>query len=206
MKENDIPLDARVECTDDYCGRITHVVLKSATHEVTHIVVQETGVFNPPRIVPVSLIDESTPERIQLRCTRDDLGTFPSFTEIESVERQMPGYVNGPYSMPTYYPAVQPYEIEHEMIPQGELALRRGARVVATDGQIGHVDGVLVDPKTEGITHLVLREGHLWARRDIAIPVSEIDDMDEDEVRIKLDKDGVEALPSIPLRSPEQEE
>jgi uncharacterized protein YrrD len=205
MKENDIPLDARVECAHNYCGRITHVVLKPETHEVTHIVVQETGVFNPPRVVPISLVDESTPEVVRLRCSPDELGSFPSFTETEFVETEMPGYVNGPYSMPTYYPAVQPYEIEHEMIPQGELALRRGARVVATDGQIGHVDGVLVDPKTEDITHLVLREGHLWAARDIAIPVSEIADMDEDEVRIKLDKDGVEALPSIALRSPAEE-
>jgi sporulation protein YlmC with PRC-barrel domain len=201
MNENDIPLDARVECTDEYCGRITHVVLKSNTREVTHIVVQDTGVFNPPRIIPISLVGKSTPEVIQLRCTHDELGSFPSFTETELVKTEMPGYVNGPYSMPTYYPAMQPVEVEHEMIPQGELALRRGARVVATDGQIGRVDGVLVDPNTEDVTHLVLREGHLWATRDIAIPVSEIADMDEDEVRIRLDKDGIEALPSIPLRS-----
>jgi uncharacterized protein YrrD len=205
MKANDIPLDARVECTDETCGRITHVVLKSDTREVTHIVVQENGVFNPPRVVPISLVEGSTPERVQLHCTHDELGTFPSFTETEFVQTEMPGYVNGPYSMPTYYPAIQPVEIEHEMIPQGELALRRGARVLATDGQIGRVDGVLVDPKTEDVTHLVLRQGHLWAARDIAVPVSEIADMDEDEVRIKLDKEGVEALPSIPLRGPKEE-
>jgi hypothetical protein len=33
----------------------------------------------------------------------------------------------------------------------------------------------VVDPKTGHITHLVLREGHLWGQRDVAIPVNAIE-------------------------------
>ncbi|MFN2166188.1 MAG: PRC-barrel domain containing protein, partial [Anaerolineae bacterium] len=58
----------------------------------------------------------------------------------------------------------------------------------------------LVDPSTGHITHLVLREGHLWGQRDVTIPVSQIDHFDDDSVSLALDKDSIEALPAIPVR------
>ena len=51
---------------------------------------------------------------------------------------------------------------EHLQIPPGELGVTRGTRVEATDGFVGHVDELVVNPKNNRITHLVMREGHLW--------------------------------------------
>jgi hypothetical protein len=90
-------------------------------------------------------------------------------------------------------------EVPSEQIPPDELAVRRGARVHATDGHIGKVDEFLVDPINCHVTHLVLREGHLWAQKEIAIPISEIKRMGEDEVHLKLIKKKVEQLPAIPI-------
>jgi hypothetical protein len=42
-----------------------------------------------------------------------------------------------------------------------------------------------------------MREGHLWGKKDITIPVSEIEQIDEDVVRLKLDKESIEKLPAI---------
>jgi hypothetical protein len=56
-----------------------------------------------------------------------------------------------------------------------------------------------VDPVTEHVTHLVMREGHLWGQRDVTIPVSEIDRLGENTIYLKLNKDRVEALPSTPV-------
>jgi sporulation protein YlmC with PRC-barrel domain len=78
--------------------------------------------------------------------------------------------------------------------------VRRGARVEATDGHVGRVDEFLIDPESEHITHLVMREGHLWGQRDVTIPISKVDRMEEDTVYLKLDKGSVEALPTIPVR------
>ncbi len=89
--------------------------------------------------------------------------------------------------------------MERENIPAGERAVRRGARVQATDGDVGHVDEFLVNPDGDLITHLVLREGHLWGRKDVSIPVSAIDLIEEDTVFLSLSKDDVEALPTIPI-------
>lgn len=38
----------------------------------------------------------------------------------------------------------------------------------------------------EIITHLVLRESHLWGQKDVTIPVSEIDRMEDNVVYHKL--------------------
>ena len=56
------------------------------------------------------------------------------------------------------------------------------------------------DPGDGHITHLVLREGHFWDKKDVTIPVSEIDRLDEDEVFLKLDRRAIEKLPAIPVR------
>jgi hypothetical protein len=45
-----------------------------------------------------------------------------------------------------------------------------------------------------------MREGHLWGQRDVTIPISKIDRMEENTVYLKLDKESVEALPTIPVR------
>jgi hypothetical protein len=78
--------------------------------------------------------------------------------------------------------------------------MHRGARVEATDGHVGRVDEFLVDPMDGHITHLVLREGHLWGEKYVTISVSQIARLEEDAVYLKLDKQSIEALPTISAR------
>ena len=85
-------------------------------------------------------------------------------------------------------------------IPAGELAVRRGARVRATDGRLGQVDEFMIDPDSGHSTHLILREGLPWDRRHVDIPVSAIDRIEENVVYLNLDKKSIEALPFIQLR------
>jgi sporulation protein YlmC with PRC-barrel domain len=65
---------------------------------------------------------------------------------------------------------------------------------------VGKVDEFLVDLSDGHITHLVLREGHLWGQKDVTIPVSEIQRIEEDTVYLKLDKHSIEKLPGIPVK------
>ena len=106
-------------------------------------------------------------------------------------------YVLWPYNIPQEDNVVP---MEHERIPPGEIAAHRGMSVEATNGHIGQVDEFLIDPLNGHITHLIMRKGHLWGRKDVTIPVSEIKDVEEDMVTLKLSREQIEALPSIPLR------
>ena len=56
------------------------------------------------------------------------------------------------------------------------------------NAQTGCVDEFPVDPANGHITHLVLREGHLWGQEDVTIPISEIARIEEGTVYLKLNK------------------
>jgi sporulation protein YlmC with PRC-barrel domain len=90
--------------------------------------------------------------------------------------------------------------IPHEHIPPGEVEIRRGDDVEAADGHVGRVDEFLVNPSNGGITHLVMREGHLWGTKDVTIPVAQILRIADGVVHLKLTRADVEALPSVPVR------
>ena len=124
-----------------------------------------------------------------------------AFIETEFLKVDIPRYSEGPYFMHPYMiPEPTTVTVEHRSIPEGELSVRRGARVEANDGAVGQLDEFLVKPGTDQITHLILREGHLWGQKEVAIPISEIDGYRDDAVFLKLSKQEIAELPAIAMR------
>lgn len=200
----DIPVGAQVECEDGPCGQSTRVIINPITQQVANLVVKGKKPPHTERLVPVDRVVKTSPDRIELRCSRDELAEMEQFVETHYVKSKHTRYVNVnsmtfalPYALREEVEMSVPEEYEH--IPPGDLAVHRGAYVEATDGRVGKVDEFLVDPANGHITHLVLREGHLWGQRDIAIPISEIEHISEDVVYLKLDKQGIAALPAISI-------
>jgi len=198
----DIPINADVFCQNESCGTSTYLVLNPTTEKVTHIVVKQKHFPNAEYLVPIDLILSTVPTQIHLRCSQGTLASLEPFIETEFIQAKIPKYMGTPIMLSPYVlPEIEFLPpLEHENIPANELALRRGARVEATDGHAGRIDEFLVEPTNGHITHLVLRKGHLWGQRDVTIPVSEIDRIEEDAVYLKLDKARIEALPAIPIR------
>lgn len=200
----DIPLNARVRCVDDECGRSTYVIVNPVARQVTHLVVKEKGLSGAEHVVPIEWVTEATPDLIRLRCTTDKLAKIDPFFEKHYLREPLPDYehpIDGYYLLPFRVPnVIKTVQVETRHIPVGELAVHRGASVEATDGRIGQVDEFLVNPENSHITHMILREGHLWGQKDVTIPISEIDRVAENTVYLKLDKQSIEILPSIPLR------
>jgi len=42
------------------------------------------------------------------------------------------------------------------------------------------VEGFVVDPADNKVTHVLLQEGHMWGRKEVAIPVSAVASIDAD--------------------------
>jgi hypothetical protein len=179
--------------------------------EVTHLVVKEIESPHEERLVPIGFVSGTAPDVILLRLTKDELSKAEPFVETEFIEEEMPdaAYAPGgvvpigaywvwPYPVPD---RTQVVVVEHRKVPLGELAIQHGTLVEATDGRVGRVDELIVHPENEHITHVVMREGHLWGRKEIAIPISEIDRITEDAVHLKLGKEQVEALPATPVHA-----
>jgi sporulation protein YlmC with PRC-barrel domain len=196
----DIPIDAEVFCSDGLCGRSTCVILEPGTEEVTHLVVKEKDSPRKEILIPVTAVTETTPDSINLRYNRDQVAEQQPFVETDFVQVDIPRLGGGVYFTEPYaHPKAELRRVEREAVPPGELALCPGAWVEATDGRVGRVDEFLMNPQNDHITHLVLREGHLWGQRDVTIPVSEIERIEDNTVYLKIDTHEVESLPTVPL-------
>jgi sporulation protein YlmC with PRC-barrel domain len=197
-------MKAEVHCSDGLTGRSTHVVGNPSNRQITHLVVQS---YRPPfheYLVPVDQVVETDPDRIKLKCTRDELSKLEPF-EVEEYKRtEMPGYLYWDHVTPAVVDMTGEVEnyilVKRENVPQGEVALQRGARVEASDGYIGQVDELLINSQEMQVTHLVLLERHIFQEREITIPVSQIDHVTENTIYLKLDRQSVEALPATPVR------
>jgi uncharacterized protein YrrD len=94
--------------------------------------------------------------------------------------------------------------VTYDSVPLGEVAVRRGAHVHATDGAIGQVQGLVIDPGSRHVTHVLLQEGHLWGRKDVAIPISAVTGVDDDGIRLNIAKQQVQDLPSVDIDHPDR--
>ena len=198
--EMDVPMDAKVLCTDGPGGHSTRVSVNPVTRKVTHLVVRERGLRRTERLVPIWCIRATADDLIHLDCTRQELAKMEQLLETGLVWGDSLGLDELYPHLLHPYVAWMPLMTRHGSQPRGELCIGRGVRVRATDGGVGWIDEFVVTPTSGEITHLLLREGHLRGRKEVTIPVSEIDRLEERTVYLKLDRKGVEALPSVQVR------
>jgi sporulation protein YlmC with PRC-barrel domain len=196
----DLTISARIYTTDGECGRLTNWVLDPESKTVTHLVMAGKDIRHTEHLVPIELVLEATPQKVLLRGNCQVVHALPEFTETE-YRRQMIPYYDGYYepfrNQPAPIPVMVTVPVKHRLVPPGELAVDRRARVKATDGQVGRVDEFVVDASNGDVTQLLLRQGHLWAQRDVAIPAEQIARIAGDTVYLSLDKQQVEDLPHI---------
>jgi len=86
--------------------------------------------------------------------------------------------------------------VTYDRVPLGEVEVQRGDRVEATDGSIGRIHGLVVDPHDHQVTHVLLQEGHLWGRKDVAIPIKAVSRVG-DTIRLNISKQEVQDLPPV---------
>jgi len=204
---------APVVCSDGACGDISRLVVDPVARSVTHIVVEPKHSAGQGRLVPIRLVGESGGQ-ICLSCSSaefDDLD-YAEETHFISSEGQDLGYGDGEILVWPYYglgaevgglSAVPgPRAYFSSRVPTGDVEVRRGECVHASDGDIGRVQGLVVDPEDHHVTHVLLEEGHLWGKKAVAIPIESVREVSEDGVRLALSKDDVKDLPSVGVTRP----
>jgi sporulation protein YlmC with PRC-barrel domain len=204
----DIPIQANVTCYDGTIGKSSHIIVDLVTEQVTHFVV-ETDRDGKLFVVPLDKIERSDRTVILLNCRKEDVHQLPLFDES-----QFNGYdaYDSPPPLPSpgmaasntlYHPyreAESGAESPRKESSWAKLAVNKGAMVLATDGEVGKIDELVIDPETHHVTHLVLRQHFLFNKWIVTIPVSDIERADMDTVVLKIDKEAVEALPSVALK------
>ncbi len=195
--ESQFTIGAKASCTNGDCGEVRRLIIDPATDTLTHLVIQPGHWQEAARLVPVDLA-EATDDGIRLRCTIAEFDQLDHATERDLVTGAGPGQILGAYGMvagptPAQWRQTATFE---DVIPGGEDEVGPGEPVHAVDGEIGRVQGFLVNPDNDRVTHVLLQEGHLWGRKDVAIPIGAVTGVDEG-IRLNLTKEQVGELPPV---------
>lgn len=186
-------IGARASCSDGFCGEVTRIVIDPATRTISHLVIEPRHRREPGRLVPLDLVDV-TDGQVRVRCTIAEFGHLELAQEVDLEEGFDYDAGMGVGSGFGTSMASGPRMVTHDAVPLGETELLPGEHVHALDGEIGRVQGFVVDAGDHQVTHVLLQEGHLWGRRDVAIPASAVTKV-ENGIWINLTKEQVEDLP-----------
>jgi sporulation protein YlmC with PRC-barrel domain len=206
---SELRVGAEVRGADDVrLGGIDALIVDPTEPAVTAIVVVGEPLA-PRRLLPVERIRSATPEYVIVDL---DAEGFDRSERFDEPAFNVPGN-ESPSGEPFLEPGayfLEPYATpldgwllsEHERIPKGEVSIRRGDEILSSDGtHVGHVDEFLVDPSDGHITHVVLRQGHVFRHdEDIVIPVGVATTFEEGRVILDIDLRAIEQLPAIPVQ------
>jgi sporulation protein YlmC with PRC-barrel domain len=193
-----------------YRGEVLAVVVDPAARTVTHLVVEPRGRAGLARLVPLELADlaalaDAGPGPIPLRCTEAE------FMSLEPAEETLaefvPGYPDPVQLLPPGWrdtgggPTADggtilriPEKETIDIVPPGEVEERRGDHVHATDGDVGPLRGLRIDPGSRRVTHVLVREGHVWGHQDVDIPAEMVAGFG-DGIQLSVTQQQVRDLP-----------
>lgn len=207
-------LGARASCSDGFCGEVSRTILDPATRTITHLVIEPRHKKAEGRLVPLELVEAAGGE-IRVRCSLAEFERLDPAEEVDVVESDYGGGYGSSASVQGYGNVGSlgvgasssgmgigmgvghrtPTIVSHA-VPMGETEVERHESVHAVDGEIGRVEGFVVDPADNKVTHVLLQEGHMWGRKEVAIPVSAIVSVDAG-IRLNITKQQVEDLPPV---------
>jgi sporulation protein YlmC with PRC-barrel domain len=206
--EAEFTIGAGASCSDGHCGEVRRLIIDPATDTITHLVIQPGHDKEAARLVPMHLV-ETTDGGVRLRCTRTEFDQLDHAEKPELGGGRGPGFGynigHDPFARALGDAASAelinkgPMPGRHktfveDVVPVGEDQVSPGDRVHAVDGEIGRVQGFLVNPDDNRLTRVLLQEGHLWGHKEVAIPISAVTGVDAG-IRLNLTKEQIGNLP-----------
>lgn len=194
-------IGVKVGCTDGECGRLTQLVIDPIKEVVTHVIVEPDHRQAEGRLVPVGYV-ASYGDHLDLSCSLQEFERLPIAERL----RFLPGTPGYPGVEPDdmllwpYFGSNSTEPVVEDSLPVGEVAVQRDQEVNATDGLIGRVDGLIIGGDRHHVTHVLLQEGHLLGRKEVAIPISAVRSVDEAGISLSLSRHQVGQLPPADIR------
>lgn len=208
-------IGSEATCTDGVCGTVNQVVVDPVAKAVTHLVVEPMHRSGLGRLVPLDLVESAT-DQVRLRCTMAEFEKLDHAEETQFLAGDVTGYGAGQALAWPYFGlgggtlggslgmGNMPLPVVHDTLPLGEVSIHRGDPVHATDGDIGRVQGLVIDPSSRHVTHVLLQEGHLWGRKEVAIPIGSVTRVDADGIALSVTRQDVADLPPVEIDHPDR--
>jgi sporulation protein YlmC with PRC-barrel domain len=184
-----IEIGARVRTRDGRdVGEVHRVLVDLEDNAVTGIVVLKGRLLSRDILVPLDFIDRADEHEVVLTLTEDELEELPEFA-FNEILAPPPAW-----TMATPYPDLSVYVpiLQRKRLGQHHVDITPGTRVFATDGEIGIVDEVELDPVTGELDAFWVRAGRVFPH-DMRIPAEWVERVDETSVHVAASRLDIEA-------------
>jgi hypothetical protein len=210
MAETMLVIGGETRTADDKLpGYVKSVVVDRGSRTVTHLVIEPKGREGLARLVPLDERVDAHEGKIRLGYTEAEFRNLTAAEEILAevaqsgpVDLVTEGWrpaddepaVDGGNISPARAIFTSEVDLVTVLLPAGEEE-HRGDPVHATDGEIGQLRALYVDPGTHQVTHVhvLLKEGHLWRHKDVAIPSGSVSGF-AGGIRLSISREQVEEL------------
>jgi hypothetical protein len=206
-----LALGSTARCSDGAARELADIVVDGPGRRVTHLVVQPKHQHDEARLVPLELAGEDANGGVSLFCTEETLDGLERVREYAYLPAGQQPEESAQWDVGVedvlVVPSVEPLDMAepeldpnvnlmYDRVPKGEVELRLTSSVYSADEhRVGSVNGVVVDD--DGlITELTLQRGHLWWRREIAVPVDAIATLENDVATLAVEKSELKRFPS----------
>jgi hypothetical protein len=210
--------------SDGYRGEVRAAVIDPVAATVSHVAVEPEGRSGLARLVPLGRLSTpgasggdgdsangadgagtgAAPGELALGYTEEEFKALDPAEETLAefaVGRTVPVQLLPAGWRGTGEPVAEGGDIPRiperetiDVVPAGKVEEHGGDRVHASDGDIGRLHGFRLDPASGRVTHVLLGEGHLWGRKEVAIGFDKITGFDGG-ITLSLSKREVADLP-----------
>jgi uncharacterized protein YrrD len=191
-------------------GTVEKVVISPQTREVTHLLVHRgpLQLLHHDVMVPIASVSAVSEAAVQLSVLVETLNRMPAHDAA--------GYVDPA----TSWPAPEGYRRDQvlfalpdrtgsldQLLPRSQgraqdtrteaqkgVLIGTSTKVEASDGPIGVIDRVLLDPDSGRATHFVVRKGKFLAKH-VIVPADWASEITPEKVRLAVDREQLTALP-----------
>ena len=175
-------------------------------------------------------------KKLDVKLTKDQVENSPDIDTHKPISRQneirfynyysYPYYWSGPsawgpIALPSQLPEIQPHMAkaeQREILSESETEAEdyhlrsvseiAGYYIKASDGEVGHVEDVLVDDKSWAVRYIVVDTKNWWPGRKVLVSPEWIKEVswNDSSVYIDLARDAIETSPEYDLSAPLSEE
>jgi sporulation protein YlmC with PRC-barrel domain len=177
-----------IAASDGEIGTVSDLLFADAGWTI-HWLVVDTGDWLPGRkfLLPVSSLGQPDAERrhCPVRLSRAQIEASPEFDAEQPVRRPLEASIFGHYALPPYWlDGVEPH---HDTPPADTTTLPRqllslatlmGNSVEAVDGDIGHVEDVLIDTEYWDIRYITVHTSGWWPGEKVLLSPLSISGID----------------------------
>jgi uncharacterized protein YrrD len=181
---------------NDQVGRVQRVIL-GPEGEVEGIIVSGWIVLGHDVFVPIAAVESADRDAVRVSLGLEELSRLPP-PDADPASAAAEEHPGPSVARAGFLRSAASGQAE---ATAGGWPLRAGQRITATDGDVGALDVVLIDPRTDRAIGFVVRKGRLVVR-DVIVPIEWVKSVAQDRIILSVPR---ARLDSLPLYRPDDE-